>query len=460
MSSGLSRSAKIQWGICFGLALILFLIPEVGFYTVQIKAFAVITVFCLALAAFELVPLIVISILLSALYIFFNVAPAATVMAPWMSTTPLLVVGALFMCSSLEKSGLLHRIAYWMMSKMKGSYFFLLLGLMIVCVILNILTSGNGFLIVAALAYGVCASLDGLQGRIGAGVASAVMIGGCTSHAYTYYAPNWAVITGMAGDLLPPMAVTPLGITLHNWPLFLVSLVILCVVYKMTKPEEALGDVVYFEEQLARMGKITKREKVNAVMLCVLLVYIFTISIHKMDLNLGFAVIPWLVFLPGLDGADEETVRGVNFSIVFFVMACMAIGTVATSLGVGDVIGSACAALLNGNTSPIAIMGIVFAIVFVLNFVMTPLAIYALLATPILTLAIGLGYDPVPFAYAINACSEAILMPYEYVPYLLVYSFGMIAMKDFIKINVVRSILFFAGFIVVLVPYWMLIGLL
>ena len=66
----------------------------------------------------------------------------------------------------------------------------------------------------------------------------------------------------------------------------------------------------------------------------------------------------------------------------------------------------------------------------------------------------------VPFAYAVNACSEAIIFPYEYVPYLVVYAFGMISMKDFIKYNIMRSAIFFVGFLLVLVPYWMLIGLL
>ena len=62
--------------------------------------------------------------------------------------------------------------------------------------------------------------------------------------------------------------------------------------------------------------------------------------------------------------------------------------------------------------------------------------------------------------YAINACSEAIILPYEYVPYLIVYSFGMISMKDFFKINVLRSVVILGSFLFILVPYWTLIGLL
>lgn len=458
--SSMKKSIKIQWAVSILLTLIICFIPVQGFLTGQIKAFLAITVFCLALAAFELVPLLFISILLPALYALFKVADATVIMSPWLGTTFLLIVGAMFMSQSLDESGLLRRIAFWMMTKIKGSYFLLMLGLMIVAILMNIFTSGNGYLLMAALGMGLCVALKGMKKNVGAGIATAIMLGGCTSHAYTYQVTSWGPILSLAGDLLPNGAITPLNIIIHNWPLMIISVLILWIVSKMYKPEEPLGDVQFFEEQLEKMGKLTRREKVNAVMLILVLIYIFTISIHKLDLNLGFAIIPWMVLLPGLNGADEKTISHMNFSIIFFVAACMSIGMVATNLGMDEIIGQLCRTLLGGHTSVFAVFAIIFAIVFVLNFFMTPLAIFALIIVPILNLAIDMGFNPVPFAYAVNACSEAIIFPYEYVPYLLVFSFSMISMKDFIKVNVLRSIIFFGGYLVILVPYWMLIGLL
>ena len=115
--------------------------------------------------------------------------------------------------------------------------------------------------------------------------------------------------------------------------------------------------------------------------------------------------------------------------------------------------------LSQGSNSPFVLIAVVFAIVFALNFLMTPLAIFALITAPLLTLAVNLGFSPIPFAYAICGLSEAIILPYEYIPYLLIYSFGMIKMKDFIVLNALRSVLVFLGYIVLLIPYWMLIGL-
>lgn len=454
------KTLYMKWGICVVLALLCALIPTGEVYTSQVKIFFVTTVLALALLAFDLVPTFLVAIVLPAVWIFFKVAETSVVLSPWVSTTFLMIPGALFMAASLEDCGLLKRLAYYLMCKVKGKYFAFMIGLFFVGFLLNIMTAGRGYLILAPLAAGLCLSLNGMGKNLGAGLALATMVGGCTTHAFTYQAVAWGAILKMGADYIPVNAITPLGIIIHNWPLIIVCLLILFVGSKMFKPEMDLTNVTYFDDKLKEMGPISRREIMNIVMLGCILLYIFTVSIHKMDVNLGFAIIPFMVFLPGINGADEKTLTKVNYSIVFFVAACMAIGTVASSLGMGAIISDACRTILMGSTSPFAIMALVFAIVFILNFFMTPMAIFALMTAPILALATELGFSAIPFAYAINACSEAIVLPYEYVPYLIVFSFGMITVKDFFKANIMRSILFFAGFLLILVPYWMLIGIL
>ena len=196
--SSLSRSAAIQWMITFVLAAICLLIPEQGIFTHQVKVFLAITVFGLALAAFELVHLMFISMAMPALWMFFGVAPASVVMSSWVGSSMLMIIGALFMAATLEDCGLLKRIAFFLMCKVKGNYFVLLLSIMLITLFLNILSSGQGWLIMAPLAAGLCMSMDGMNKKLGAGLAAAVMIGGCTSHAYTYQAASWALISATA----------------------------------------------------------------------------------------------------------------------------------------------------------------------------------------------------------------------------------------------------------------------
>ena len=453
------NSTLIKWIVCAILAILPLLLPNTELFTINFKVFLAVTIFCLALAAFELVHEMFIAMMMPALWLLFKVAPAATVFSPWIGTTIYMIAGAFFLAASLQDCGLLQRIAYMLLCKVKGNWFALLVSIMMVGIVLNLFCSGMGYLVMASLAAGLVISLKGMKKNIGAGVAAAVMLGSCTSHSYTYQAACWGVIMRMGEEYLAPTDITPLSIILHCWPLFFVSLIILYIISRMYKPEDGLGEITYFQEQLALMGQITRREKVNMVIMVILLVYIFTIDIHGMSLDLGFAILPWLLLIPGIDGADNSTLKKMNVIMLFFIAACMGIGTVVTSMGMGDAITDLCQNLLAGNNSPMIIMAVVFALVFLLNFLMTPLAIFALIITPLCTLAVDAGLSPIPFAYAANACSEALILPYEYVPYLVVYSFGMISSKDFIKVNIVRSVIFFTGFLFLLVPYWYLIGL-
>lgn len=287
------------------------------------------------------------------------------------------------MVATLNKSGLLRRIAFKMMCLANGSYLKILMMVFFVGVVLNIATAGNSSVIMAAICLGLCISLNEVKGRIGAGLAAAVMVGCCTSHAFTFQATVWGVINQMSAAAGYTHTVTPLPMMMHTWPLAIVSVVMVWVASKMfslnDEQKAMFKNVTYFKDELDKMGTMSRREKVNGAMLLIILVYMFTTPIHGMDLNLGFALIPWIVYLPFVDGADYDTLKSVQWDMPFFVMACMGIGTVAGSLGVGEAIATVCTDLLGSSTSVFAVLSIVFFIVFGLNFLMTPLAIIALI---------------------------------------------------------------------------------
>lgn len=462
MLKNLSKTEIIGWLVTIILVLTLLLIPEQGIYTTTMKYFFAVTIGGLSLAAFELVPILVISLLMPALWFYLKVAPLSTIMSPWLTTTPLLILGALFLSETLKESGLLERLAIVMLSKTNSSYFILLLIFMLTTVILNIATFGKGYFITAPLAAGLYTSLSKEQKNknLGVGLASAVMLGGCTSHIYTYQPVNWGIVinTAIANGFIISTDITPLKIIMHNWPMFFVSIGILWVISKWYRSEN-LNDLQTYTEKLNALGKITKKEKANLFMLIILLCYVFTVDFHGLPLEMGFMIIPLIVYLPGIDGASFQTVKNVNYEMLLFVTACMGIGSVATNLGLSDILASFWNAILNGSSNVFAMMAIVFIVVFVLNFLMTPTAIFAVITVPICLMAVDAGYSVIPFLYAASACSEAIIFPYEYVPYLIVYAFGMISMKDFIITNIFRSVVIFASYFVILIPFWMLNGL-
>lgn len=154
----------------------------------------------------------------------------------------------------------------------------------------------------------------------------------------------------------------------------------------------------------------------------------------------------------------RNTIKKVNYSMIFFMASCISIGGVATSLGIGKVIASLCLPIFS-NVGGYTQLILIWLLTFALNFVMTPLAIMSTITVPVCEIAMSLNIDPTVYTYAILHGCEAILFPYEYVAYLVVYSFGMMTMKEFIKMNAIRVVIALIGFGVLCIPYWSLIGL-
>ena len=145
--------------------------------------------------------------------------------------------------------------------------------------------------------------------------------------------------------------------------------------------------------------------------------------------------------------------------MIFFASACIAIGTGAAKLGIGTLFSTMVTPILAPLPASIATL-CVFLLGTLLNFFMTPLAFLAGFSTPITQIAVDLGLNPAGPLFMLNFACDAIFLPYEYVPYLIAYSFGVISMQDFLKLNVLKFILVTIGLLVLMLPYWMLVGLL
>lgn len=454
-----SKQTMIKWIITIVIPLIVYLFPTNEVYTNQMRLFIVSTVFFLLILAFELFDVIVPSVLMPISWGIISVAPLPVIMAPWTSTTMYMCLGSLFLANVLTECGLLKRISYLLMSKTGGNYLGLLVGIFVTGVVLTMVTFGNGYIIMAALCLGVCRTLNLGVGKASAAIAMACMLGTCSSKCFVYCPTIYAILVPMARTGgLPEFDVTFFQSIAHNWPMAVVSLLIIVIIGKWYKADKPLDSKEHFQTLYKELGPTTMREKKAVIVLAIIMVYLLTVSIHKMDTAYGFAFLPWLFLLPGMNVCTTEgSVKNINFSILFFIAGCMSIGVVATHLGFGTILAQMCLPLFQ-DASVFKIFGLVFGIVFGLNFLMTPMAIWSLLTGPLVGIAIGLGQDPRPFMYALVHCAEAIILPYEYMPYLVVYSFGMISMKDFVKLNLLRCILYFLGFMCLLIPYWMLIG--
>ena len=419
-STGMSKNEIIKWLITFALTLIVVLIPTGDLYTEKMKLFVIITVFSLSVIAFEFLPNVVMVVLLPVLYIVCGVAPANVVMSPWLGETLLMVMGACILAAVLTDSGVLTRIAYFLMAKVNGSYLALLMAIYFAGVLVTFITFGNAYLIIGTLCAGLCMSLNQMQTKFGAGVGMAAILGTCTAKTYLYNVVAYSIVTGASNGLADATfaEMTLVSAIWHNCPMFFVTTLMVFMTAKICKPETNLDGRAYFISQLEALGKMTMVEKKAGVLAVLVLVYCLSCSFTGLNMNWGFMILPWLAFFPIVKCADADTLKYMNWDMLFFVSGCMAIGSVATTLGFGEILEQMLGVLFVSE-SPIFIFAALLGVVFVMNFLMTPMAIWALLSAPLLGVVAELGMNQLPFIYALVSCSEAILLPYEFAPYLL-----------------------------------------
>lgn len=117
----MDNSTKMKWIVTLVITAVIYLIPTNDVYTRQMSLFFTVTVFGLFLMAFEFFDVIVVSIIMPMGWIALGVTDATGAMSGWMNTIMYMVVGAYFMANALGESGLLKRIALWIISKPEAS---------------------------------------------------------------------------------------------------------------------------------------------------------------------------------------------------------------------------------------------------------------------------------------------------------------------------------------------------
>ena len=114
---------------------------------------------------------------------------------------------------------------------------------------------------------------------------------------------------------------------------------------------------------------------------------------------------------------------------------------------------------LMSDFGTVGIILVIWVLGFLLNFAMTPVAIYAAFAEPVAQLAYQLGLNVSVAMYTLMDGAYQLLLPYENTGYLFYYGLGYISLKDFVKSCGIMAVLALVYHFVIIIPYWMLIGL-
>jgi len=359
----------------------------------------------------------------------------------------------------MDRIGLLKRIAYWCILKVGGSYYGLLYGVLIAGCVLNTATGGNAWVIMAAFTFGLCKTFN-----LGKTMDSAlIMFVGALSAAAScvfIYTPYFLSIlfnsAAMAGaDYTPSW--TTYFVQMAPYLIFILALVF--ILPKIFKPTKKLPGKEFFQQEYEKLGPMSKDEKIGTGFMILLIAFMLTGSIHGMELDWAFIIIPWLMFLPVVKVADAEDVKHVDFSMVFFCVACLSIGNVSNYLGIGAMVANLLIPVLEPLSSTV-VVGAIYLIGVVLNFLLTPFAILGGFSEPIAQVAAGLGINPVGALYSLYLGCDQVFLPYEYLSYLIFYAFGLMKMTDFIKLAATKTVLATLVAFFIMIPWWTFLGLL
>ena len=459
---GLEKKVLIKWAIMVLVGVFIMLTPANEVYTQNIKIFLTITVCAILMIAFELAPTMVPAVLMPTLYYITGIVPQATAFSGWTQPTGWMIIGALFLANVLDETGILKRIAYFCIKSLGGSFNGVLYGLYIAGVVLAFVSVNSAYAIVVTLGLAICLAL-GL--KAGTKAAAVVMMAGATgalTPGVFLYRPSWgAVITANAQTVDPNFAMLWHHFPMYNIPAFFMGLVFIFAMTKIFKTKEMGigGTKEYFDGEYAKLGKMKPAEFKSLIMVAILLVYVLTSPLHGLNIAWAFMLIPWMAFLPGVNIATSAAVKEMNIGTVFFVMSCLTIATAGNAVGVPSVI-SAFISPIAMEAGPLGLTMIMLIVGVLANLLLTPLAMITSLTPIIIQICADMGMQPWAPIMSLIWSTDMYFLPHEVSCLVLMFGFGMITMKDFAKIATLKTVIYFLGFCLIQIPYYMFMGIL
>lgn len=461
-TKAINRSALTKWAITVFMGLILFFaIPTDGILTPQIRNYLIVSVLFIMIVAFELLPNLVSSLLLPCVYIITGVAAAEVALSPWTNVLIYMVIAALIFTNVMTDCGLLRRIALWIINHAGGSFMGLVYALFAACLVISYLSLVQAWLLMASLGVALCKTMGYKAGdKESLILMSSVLCGSLSTCVYTYN-PSLCPIMEKGLQLYDPTAtISVIDLAIAHAPYILLCILFLWIMGKVLKVKDidTKKGTSYLADEYKKMGAISPEEKKSLVSLIFLLVFVMTSNWHGLAAVHGFVIAVVYLYLPGINVGKPESLSKVNITVPVFMVACMSIGTVASSIGLDTLICDKLSAMLQGSgTYPV--MYAVFALGSIANFFMTPLGIIAALSDSVAKIAMNLGVSVRAALYTLDLSTDFLIFPYENAWVLVTFSLGMMKMKDFIKWQLLRSIMLLVFLGVVFIPWWMLLGI-
>lgn len=282
--------------------------------------------------------------------ILLSIAPPEKVFAGFSSTAMWLIFSGLVFSMAFNVTGLDRRLSDYLGNHVNGSYVKLISGVVIISVLTGFLmpsSMGRAVLLVpiAMVIADSCGFLPGSKGRTGVALAAAF---GC-------HVPTFAVLPANVPNMvLIGSAETIHGVSfsyteyllLHFPVLGILKTLLIIVLLLLLFPDKPTARSATTADALSDPTKAAQQRRLMWV-LGIALLFWFTDSIHHISPAwVGLAAAVFLL-LPRVGLVDNKTFNDkMNFSLMVFIAGILALGTLISSTGLGQVLASAINGLL------------------------------------------------------------------------------------------------------------------
>lgn len=455
------RKSVITWGVIVLLPLIILLLPTGGDFTFQIKLFFAITVMGIAMFCTNEMDNAIAALLMMTLYIVTGLADMPTVFSAWTNAIPWYILSTLLLVAILDDTTILRRMAYHCLVLTGRSYTGIIFGVTITGMLSIIIIPGTWTsLAVAAIVVSIIKSMELPVGKVSGGIILAACFGFHIASAFIYSPSGIQMFLDMSANVegVGNMRTNFVDYFLQMLPMLVVPFIMAFIISKLMKPEVPVKDQEFFRQKLQDLGPMTRDDKKVLVILLVLLVYLFTNRWTGFNMLYGFMLAPIACYLPGIRVGKPEHFAKLNFGILFFIVGCLAIGSVAAVCGAGAYLTNMILPLLS-NTSSYGFLAIVFVFGILVNFLLTPMAAMSAVAPILSGIAVGLGIPALTTTYAFYLGLDQLILPYEIGTYLIFFAFGYVSLKDFAKLSGIKMLVTTIWTFAIMIPWWMMMGL-
>lgn len=459
------RKKLIKWIISIAMMFTPMLIQVNENYTTNIRTFFMITILIIMVWAFELMPLAAPALILPIIYISFGLATPAQAFSPWTTELPWLFIGGMVISSVFERTGLMKRMAITAIKIAGETYRGILLGFLIVGLILCVIIPSTAArtTLFLPLAFGIITALN-LKKNSKEAVAIMAASSFMALTPYTIVDGINLISYSIAKNFNVHLTWMEYMIEMGLMTFLLSAVYIVAIIFfyrgdaSIFKKENHFKTKEYFDKEHSKLGKMSIREKKVILVLAIMVAILCTSSIHEISAGWVFAIGAFCFYLPGLDVAEDKDLKSVNMPMIILMTGAMTIGAVSMATGTGAFIGRILTAYLKGSSFTIVSMSWLIGVI--VNFLLTPLAAASALTQPLVEAAIENGISPTVILNSYAVGLEQIIFPYEYVLPLMMFSYGVMSLKEFSKIYILKMVLSIIFLLVICVPYWGMLGLL